>query len=287
MPCGTSTAEKVVALAIVFRFGDHIGISIAAAIEVVTIGVAAAFVDTTVESDVGVGIEQTAAVIDVCARSTTAQVVEVELNATVVAGLAIAFEDDVDDTGRTFGAIFARRIGDDLDAVDAFGGHLFEDVAAIVGGESLRLTVDPDGDACRTAERYCAFAIDFDRWDSLESFACRKTGSRCLRTDVEYLLIDFETHRRLLTNHIHFIENLGVVIHLEGRKTNEGIVGLGIDSDVLLDGLVTYITDFQFVVAVLDIGQFEMTGLIDNTTRYQFSTGIEQRDINKLERDIF
>ena len=30
-----------------------------------------------------------------------------------------------------------------------------------------------------------------------------------------------------------------------------------------------------------------MTGLIDNTTRYQFSTGIEQRDINKLERDIF
>ena len=104
---------------------------------------------------VGIGVKYAAAVVDVGTGIVAAKVGIVHagtsLRTAIVACLAVAFEHDVDDAHRTFGAILGRGVGDDFDAFDALGRHLLQDIALIVGGESLCLAVDPYGDTLRTA----------------------------------------------------------------------------------------------------------------------------------------
>lgn len=148
------SAAAVVALAIVAL--------ILARLQVLLFALRAAATATGAVANVAVGLDDAAAVIQVSAGVPAALRVDAGAQRTVVAGLAVALQDDVDDAGRTFGRELRRRVVDDFHAFDALGGNLLQDVVAVVAGHARCLAVDPHLDAAVAAQRYFAVGSHLD-----------------------------------------------------------------------------------------------------------------------------
>ena len=71
---------------------------------------------------------------------------------------SVFLQYDVDDSCCSIGRIFNRRIGDDLDVLNAAGRNLFERITGFHNGGSA---VDEYREAGGTAKRYIPFQIDF------------------------------------------------------------------------------------------------------------------------------
>ena len=171
-------------------------------------------------AQVGISIQFATAVVDVAAGIVSAVTVASGLYTAKVSGLAVLFEYDVDDTGRTLRAEFGRWVGDDLNLLYSFGRQLLQYLTAVISRQARCLTVDPHGDTAASAQRHFAFTIYLYRRDVCQHIAGRTSRSGYILVHVEHLLVNLELHLCPLACHLHFAQHLAVFTDSEGTQVH-------------------------------------------------------------------
>ena len=113
-PCKAGTAEYVVGV---------VAAGVVLLLETVAVEIACICVSVVLEAHVAVVetsvcIELAAAYVDIGSGIVASFAVAATLHATVIACLAVTLENDVDDTGSSFGRMLCRWVGDDLNLLD-------------------------------------------------------------------------------------------------------------------------------------------------------------------------
>ena len=135
----------------------------------------------------------------------------------------VFFQNDIDDAGRTLGAVFGAGVVDDLHPFDALGWNLLQYLSSVVAGQSAGLSVDPHLHTAVATERDFAFGADFYRRDILEQVTGRTACRRQYLVDGKRLAVHFEFHLRPLSRDLHLLECLLVFGEVEQR---EGLLSL-------------------------------------------------------------
>ena len=196
-------------------------------------------------ADVGVAVPFRRIIVDVETRVGTASRVGTDLHTAVIAWFQVFLHHNVDDAGRAFRREFRRRIVDDLDALDALGRQLLQNLGTVVSGQTARLAVDPNFDARIAAQRDVAVVIDLDRRDVFQRLRSRLTRIRDELRHVERLAIDLQLHRRPLARHRHFLQLFRVFRKVDDTEILRSVAFA--ERKLSRDRLVANIRDFQRV----------------------------------------
>ena len=184
--------------------------------EVITVSFATTITGVIAVTDVEIAVHNTGVEIDIKAHVSTRRgiprlgkrVVDTGLYGTVITCGTIFLHDQIDDTRCSFGAVFGRGIGDQLDLLDRSGRHLLEYLSAVLGIESSRFAVDPDLYIFGVTQGDVSFLIDIHGRDVLQDL--RDAGS--CRSDIliygEYFLVQFKTHGAALRHHFYVLKRL-------------------------------------------------------------------------------
>ena len=156
---------------------------------------------------------------------------------TVVARLTSLSEYDVDDSRRPFGAVFRRRVGDNLDTVDRFGRELLENLRAVLGSKPCGTSVEPNLDTFGATERNSTVGRDLHRGDILQNIARRRSGRYGACRYIENLLVELETHLRFGSFDRYFAQGGSLSRKLEVEIDN-ALVGVADDCLRILDVVV-------------------------------------------------
>lgn len=198
------------------------------------------------EADAGVSIPLRRVIIDIDRGIAAAIAIGREFGATEITTSAILLKDDIDDTGRSLGAILCRGIGDYLDTFDAFAGDLFEDLSTIVGGKARLLAIDPDGHRLISTKRDITILIDLNRRDRLEEFGSGLTGRSDISIDLEHLTIQFEAHLAAHALHHDLLKHFGIISQADSAQI-EVLAGYH-HRTLLIDA--AHIRDLHYITAI-------------------------------------
>ncbi len=114
-------------------------------IDIIAVCIPPSFPFAHTVTDIQVGFELSAAVIDVSTHVIAVAVVGPGLYAAKISGFTIPFQDDIDDPGCTFRIIPGRRIRDQFHPFDAFRRQLFQHLGTVICRQAGGFAVYPDG----------------------------------------------------------------------------------------------------------------------------------------------
>ena len=128
--------------------------------------------------------------------------------------------DDIDDAAAALGAVAGRRVGDDLNLLDAAGGHLLDELLECLGVHVGGFVVDPDLHGRDAAEGHVAIHIHLHTGGVLQGVRRRaRLYSGVLGHVVKCLLTVNHIHR-LLAHDLHYIQVCARLLHVNTTHVN-------------------------------------------------------------------
>ena len=240
---------------------------------------------TVAVAHVHVCVESRTVIIYIEARVRSSHSVGRSLYRTVIACLAVFLQHDIDNAGRAFCREFGRRVVYHLNAVDALGRQLLQNLGAVVGCQTARLTVYPHLNARISAQRHITVVVNLHRRDILQGLARRASGVGYLLVHAERLPVHLQLHLRTLPRHGHFTERMCIIGKIYHREILRfSLVG---DNETALRGLISHERHIHVVTAIGQSDNIKVTRHIGNSTFQNLRLSfVHHRDINKFQRFV-
>ena len=145
-------------------------------------------------ANIDIGVQLAAGVIKVATHIPTTTVVDSCTQRSIVAGLTVALEDDINDTRRTLGTELSRGVVNNFYALDTLSRNLLKDITTIVGSQTAGLAIDPHLDAAIATQGYLTVSGNLNAGDVFQQI--RSSTSCCCQNlvDSKRLTVNLQFH---------------------------------------------------------------------------------------------
>ena len=116
---------------------------------------------------IGVCVDERTVVVYINRCTGASTRISASLDATIIASLKVPFQYNIDDASRAFCRKLRRGVVYYLNAFDAFGRQLLQNVGTVVGSQSRRLAVNPHLYARVAPQRDVPIVINLYAWNVL------------------------------------------------------------------------------------------------------------------------
>ena len=185
-----STGENTLPTVIVLRLSVLISVCMKEMLFTHTISYSLTLTITHID----IGIQFTTGIIEVATHIPTTTVVDSCTQRSIVAGLTVALEDDINDTRRTLGTELSRGVVNNFYALDTLSRNLLKDITTIVGSQTAGLAIDPHLDAAIATQGYLTVSGNLNAGDVFQQI--RSSTSCCCQNlvDSKRLTVNLQFH---------------------------------------------------------------------------------------------